>query len=333
MKVLVTGASGFVGREIVSELTARNYQVTALRNSKNRVERKLSNLEYLGADITDYENLSALENLSDVEVLIHSAGLAHQFGETKWEEFERVNVRGVENILNLAVKIKVKHFILIGSTAVYGVPPSNRERHVAHVATEATPTNPQTLYAESKLEGERICQRICRENNIALTIFRLAPVIGEANVGNVARLIRTIDKNQFVWIGDGGNFKSLIYKRDVARACAQVIENKNRREEIFNLAAAEPVRMKDLVNEISKCLNVKIFPAVIPASFPRKIFKVNSKILRIKKIDKISETIEKWLADDIYSADKIAETYNFKAPTSIFEAISKQVNYYQANKS
>lgn len=331
MKVLVTGANGFIGREIVDELIKNNHFVTGLGRTEKYPAENLKNYDYFQADITDYKTLSELEAFREIDAVIHSAGLAHQFGETSREEFEAVNVKGTENILRLAVALKIKHFILIGSTAVYGiVPAAGNSKQIPVKFTEDTTPNPQTLYAESKLEGENVCRRLCKENKIPLTIFRLAPVIGEANVGNAARLISAIDKNHFVWIGGGANLKTLIYKRDVARACVCLIEKKRGETEIFNLAA-EPVTMKDFVNEISANLNKKIFPVKIPAYLLRMIFRLNAKFLKIKKVDKIADTVEKWLSEDIYAADKIAEVYQFKPQTTVSEAVAEQIKYYKTN--
>jgi nucleoside-diphosphate-sugar epimerase len=332
MKVLVTGATGFIGREIVCELAENNHQVFALGSSRKSSSESTANAVFFHGDITDYKNFLDLEKIGAIEVLIHSAGLAHQFGETTKEKFDAVNVAGTENILELAVKLQVKHFILIGSTAVYGTLPAvNNSHQKATVINEDSALDPQTLYAESKLKSEKICRRFCDEKKIALTIFRLAPVIGEAGVGNVARLISAIDKNRFIWIGKGDNLKSLIYKRDVARACATLIEKKQNKTEVFNLAA-EPVRMKDFVNEIAVRLNKKIIPVSIPEYFLRTIFKINSKSFKSKKIKKISATVEKWLSDDVYSADRVAGIYGYKTQTAIREAIGKQVDYYKTNR-
>lgn len=331
MKILVTGATGFIGREIVSELLENNFEVIGIGRNENKLSLNRSKFSFVKADITDFKSLTELEKLKDVEVIIHSAGLAHQFGETKRAEFEAVNVLGTENILAIAAKLRVKHFILIGSTAVYGfVPPIRNLNGKPPLIDENTATNPQTLYAESKLKGEEICQRVCSDNRIPLTIFRLAPVIGEANVGNTARLISAIDKNRFVWIGGGNNLKTLIYKRDVARACVELIEKKRGATEIFNLAA-EPVLMKDFVSEITKNLDKKILPIKIPAQILRLIFSFNEKTLSIGKIGKLSETIEKWLSDDVYCGGKIYEIYGFKPQTSISEAIRRQIYFYQSS--
>jgi nucleoside-diphosphate-sugar epimerase len=227
-----------------------------------------------------------------------------------------------------------KHFILIGSTAVYGIKPtirksagSSSEKFVS--IDENTETVPQTLYAQSKLEAEMVCKEFCESKNMPLTIFRLAPVIGEANVGNVARLIKTIKNGRFIWVGKGENYKSLIYKNDVARACVELVRRKNGATEIFNLAAP-PVKMKDFVNEIAKHLERKIYNLHVPKEFFESVFWIDAKFTKIKKIGKIRDTIEKWLSDDVYSAAKIAKKYGFETKTSIFEGLEKQV---KANKT
>lgn len=332
MKVLVTGATGFIGGEIVSELSGNNQQVLALGRFGKVSADKFPKVTWFQKDITDYKNLSDLEEMPGIDAIIHSAGLAHQFGDTKKEDFDAVNVSGTENILNLAVKLKIKHFILIGSTAIYGVKKSSLDSSSnSSVIDEDASVAPPTLYAESKLAGEQICRRVCEENSIPLTIFRLAPVIGENNTGNVSRLISAIDENRFIWIGDGRNLKSLIYKRDVARACVKLLELKKNGTEIFNLAA-EPVMMSDFVDQIAARLGKKIFPIKIPAVIPRGFFHLNAKFFNFKKVNKISETIEKWLADDVYTADKIARAYNFKPTTAISEAINRQVDQYKMLK-
>ena len=332
MKVLITGATGFIGREIVSEFVSNNHEVFALGNTRRNIQSGLEKVEFLFADIADYEELSALEKLGGVGLVVHSAGLAHQFGETKWEDFERVNIKGTENALKLSLKLRTRHFILIGTTAIYGIVNGNADHDQKNFfIDEETPVNPQTLYAKSKLESEKIARRFCEANNIPLTVFRLAPVIGEANAGNVARLISAIDRNRFLWIGNGSNLKTLIYKRDVARACLELAEKKRPGTEIFNLSG-EPVCMKDFVDEIAARLGKKTFPVSIPAGLLRQVFRINSKILKIGKIAKLSETVEKWLSDDVYSGEKIARTYGFKAQTSIIEAVARQVDFYKAEE-
>lgn len=337
MKVLVTGATGFIGKEIVSELSRDGWTIIGIGSRKSERKRTAADLKYraeiITADITASEDISELEKIEKIDVLIHSAGLAHQFGDTGREEFYAVNVEGTRKITNLAVHLNAEHFILISSTAVYGIEPATDVKlaGVRKAFDEDAPTNPQTLYAKSKLEAERVCREICERNDLPLTIFRLSPVIGEANIGNVARLISSLDGGRFLWIGKGENVKSLIYKTDVARACVELCKNKKGKTEVFNLSA-EPVRMKDFVREIAGHLDRKVYKFSIPKKFVRSIFGVNSNFVRSKKLYKIETTVEKWLSDDVYPAQKIAGEYGFEPQTSVSEAIERQVKWYQENK-
>lgn len=335
MKVLVTGARGFVGREIADELRRLDFEVVSVgRTARSAKETEFRDEDYFAADISDYETFGELEKIGRVDAVIHSAGLAHQFGDTTRERFEAVNVRGTENVLRLAAKLQARQFVLIGSTAVYGIKSIGKSasRSSSETATtEDAECRPETVYAESKLAAEKAALDFCAENNTALTILRLAPVVGENGAGNAARLIEAIDGGRFLFVGAGENLKSFVYKTDVARACVKVLSGKRNEAEIFNIAAAAPVKMSDFVRAIAESLGVRVPKIKIPAVVPRIFFRINRQTLRLKKIERLGETIEKWLSDDVYSAAKIRAAYEFTAETSIETAIKKQVAAYKTN--
>ena len=134
MRVLVTGASGFVGREIVCELKTRGFDVIQMFGETKR----LAAGEIFSADVADAKSFAEIEKIEPVDAVIHAAGLAHQFDETKREKFWAVNVRGTKNVAGLAVKLKAWQFILIGSTAVYGAEKAageNREK-ISEIETD-----------------------------------------------------------------------------------------------------------------------------------------------------------------------------------------------------
>ena len=335
MRVLVTGATGFIGREIVSELLKKNIEVIQVSGPKLESNSSHENRfsDFYKADISNYDNFWELEKLDKVDAVIHVAGLAHQFGKIEKAKFDAVNVEGTKNVARLAVRLKASQFLLISSTAIYGIKKSNHSKNDISdlIIDENARCQPQTLYAESKLKAERVAIEICEANKIALTILRLAPVIGEENVGNTARLVEAIDKRRFIWIGDGKNLKTLIYKRDVARACVNILTEKKGATEIFNLAA-EPITMQEFVGEIATHLNKSIPKINLPPGLLKIVFQLNARFLKLKKVDKIAETVEKWLSDDIYSAKKIEEVYSFQPKFSIAQAIAKQVNWYKSDK-
>lgn len=320
MKVLVTGASGFLGRAITKVLVDANYEIIGIYN-KNKIEKSESRsdfhrVKFSQADITDKNRLDASIGDIKADVVIHCAGLAHQFGKTDKERFRKVNVVGTENICELALKLSAKRFILISSVSVYG----NRDSSLTNMITENHPCSPRDIYAESKLESEEICRKICLDNQVNLSILRPATIIGEGDRGNVNRLINLIDKGYFLWLGSGSNYKSLIYKNDVAQSCLEVIAKSNQKFEVFNLSA-EPVTMREIVNEISLTLGKSSKYISFPESIPELLFKLNQNTFKFGKLLKLEETIRKWKSNELFSSRLIKDKYGFEPLVSAKEAI------------
>lgn len=331
MNIFVTGATGLVGGAIVEELflnKPKNWEIYPL--GSRQVKNKSEAANFLKVDVTDLESFSALENLGSPDIVIHAAGLAHRFQNADKEKFLKVNVEGTKNILRFAAGKGVRHFILISSVSVYGIENELKASGNLKKIGEQEPCFPKGEYAKSKLMTEKEAIKICREKNIALTILRLATVVGEGDRGNVARLIKAIDQKKFLMIGKGDNYKTLIYKKDVARACRSILEKKdlNEREiEIFNVAA-EPVRMREIVKIISAALEKKQTGFFVPFGLINQPLKILSKLFPRKKIKSFAETLNKWTSNEIFESEKIKQKYSFEAKTAVSEAITREVDFY-----
>lgn len=336
MKILVTGATGFLGRCVIAELVRRKgFEIvtTGARVSSENLPN------YLAADITNRESVAKLERFEPLEVVIHAAGLAHQFGETGREKFWAVNVEGTRNIAELSVRLQASRFILISSVAVYGAQDADFDEpdkiHGGKYQEDISICRPRGFYAESKLAAERAAAEICGKNGIELIIARPATIVGEGDAGNVGRLIGAIDRGRFIWVGTGKNRKSLIYKTDAARACAALAEHKftarHPSERIYNVTA-EPKTMREIVGDIEKNLGRAAPRYSIPETPLLKILSFLGGARGSSEIKKRAETVEKWLSEDVYSGAKIAAEIGFRPETDIFEALRKQTEAYRAKK-
>lgn len=334
MEILVTGATGFVGGAIVEELAAANnaWKIHCFGSRESKNFSKLQN--FYKVDITNYKNLSVLKAPVKLDAVIHSAGLAHQFERTERGEFFKVNVEGTRNILRFAESRLVEHFVLISSVAVYGSDLKNGQEKSFQKFDENVLCRPQGEYAESKLQAEEEAVKFCREKDISLTILRLATVIGEGDRGNVARLIEAIDKDRFLMIGKGENYKTLIYKKDAARACRMILEKRKLSEKGFEIlnVAAEPVRMKYIVEKITENLTKKPLKIFIPFSFVFALLRIFAAVFHSEKIQFWQETLKKWAADEIFSNELLRRKYSFVPETSISEAIKREVSFYKKQK-
>ncbi len=323
-KILVTGAKGFVGSALVGELqSAGAYEILGLVSArKKKIEIDDSpDIKMFEADISEYETLRDAEKEKGIDTVVHTAGLAHQFGRTAREDFWRVNVRGTENICRLAKTIGAGHFVLISSVSVYG------DYGDAEIFETFEP-RPEGDYAESKLASESAAIEFCAENQLPLTILRLGTVIGEGDRGNTARLITLIDRNRFLWIGKGTNKKSLIYKGDAAGGIRRAIErHSGNRPKIYNLTAPA-IEMAEIVGAISQSLQKTVPRISIPESLVRMVLKAGRRGIRTTRLKILEKNVDKWLSDDIFSGRKFSEEFGFKPETAIPEALDRQVRFY-----
>jgi nucleoside-diphosphate-sugar epimerase len=335
MKILVTGATGFVGRAVVEELIANGEKKMEVHTTGARSLEKAGELpRYKRIDITKPENFRGVFKTNKISAVVHSAGLAHQFQAASAGDFYKINVLGTKNVLEFAADRSAEHFVLISSVAVYGSSGENgKDGATIQKITEDAACFPQNEYARSKLDAEKEAVRFCIENKIALTILRPATVIGEDDAGNVSRLIAAIDGRRFLMPGKGENLKTLIYKKDAARACRIILEKKDfnlKQPEIFNVAA-EPVSMKFIVGQIYGCLGRKPPDVFIPIRFLSAPLEVFAR-LPVKKIRFLRDFLKKWASDEVFSGERIFQKYSFKPETTVAEALEREVISYRKRK-
>ena len=333
--------TGFVGRAIVENLSKSSHEVFGIGN-KTKTEKieivagdsSKKEIKVFKVDIAESVETDAFgREIKDIQVIVHSAGLAHQFERVSKEAFWKVNVDGTRNVLQLAKKTNVEQFILISSVAVYGQQKAGANKESDRRPAEERECRPNGFYAESKRKAEKIAEDFCRRNKINLTILRLATVVGEEDRGNFRRLIASLDKRRFIWIGRGENRKSLVHRQDVARACAKIIEQKkNASPSIYNISAS-PLTMKEIVKTVESGLKKNAPPVRIAPRVVEFICRLNAKTLRLKKISNFRETAEKWLSDDVYAAEKFEKDYDFEFTVSARQAIRRGVDWYKKTES
>ena len=162
---------------------------------------------------------------------------------------------------------------------------------------------------------------------MALTILRLATLYGEGDPGNVGRLMRTLDRGRFLWIGDGSNRESLLYKGDAARACMAAAERPASGINIYNVSAPA-CTMREIVDGIADALGKHPFPVRVPASPTLLLSRHLSKIPN-RRMAGLHQTVKKWLAEDVYDTRRFEEAYGFQTKTSLKEGLKREVDWYK----
>jgi len=320
VRIAVTGANGFLGREIVSQLKAAGLPLRATDVGSANAEH---GIDYEKADITKPDELGRA--VQGASLIIHAAGLAHIFSRDKKlaRKFQQVNEIGTANMVSAAAKMGVEHFVLISSVSVYGP-------FTKGLCNEDARCNPEGLYALSKRNAELRAQEIAQKLGITLTILRLATLYGEGDPGNIGRLLRALDRGSFIWVGDGHTRKSLLYKGDAARACLAVATRPATGVRIYNVSGP-PRTMRDIVDGLTTALGKTPLPVRIPAYIALAAGKFLS-CFPTKRLSGLHSTIEKWLAEDVYDTSRIERDYGFHTRVDLIEGLKREVLWYQQSK-
>ncbi len=315
--ILISGSNGFLGSEVLRKLLEVGLSVRATGNEAFSLQ---TGFEYHQADILQPQQLSRL--VRDTSIVIHTAGLAHVFDTGIQFEplFHQINEVGTVNMISAAVNHGVKHFILISTVSVYG-------SFTEGLYDEETPCNPIGPYALSKYNAEQRGKEIALKAGMSLSILRLATLYGEGDPGNVGRLMRTLDKGRFFWIGAGRNRKSLLYKGDAARACLAVALRPPKGVTIYNVSAP-PCTMRDIVDGLALALGKKPLPIQIPAPIALTTGKFLS-CLPGKRLSGLNSTIKKWLAEDVYDTSRIERDYGFYTQVDLINGLKREVGWHR----
>jgi nucleoside-diphosphate-sugar epimerase len=315
--VLVTGSSGFLGREIVRQAVDCGLRTRGVSRCISRIS---SGEDAICADILDYATI--LPGFEKIEYVIHAAGRAHVFrnDSDSSSSFRTINEIGTANVAKACVTAGVKRMILVSSISVYG--PQQFGGY-----NEDTICRPHGEYAESKRAAEQRAIEITDGSNTSLTILRFATIFGEEDPGNVARLIRVIDKGCFVRVGDGSNKKSLIYRGDAARACLVALSSPHKKMEIFNISST-PCMMSEIVALISSSVGRRVSRLMIPACIALRLNMLATFLTR----GMIPPLIRKLLTEDICDASKFQRFFDFHPKISLAEGISREVSWYRNQK-
>lgn len=230
MKVAVTGASGFIAKEVISLFVQNNVDFIALTR-KNSLECEC----YVE---TDYSVDHLISILKDVQIVVHLAAIRGKDNSLGYEEF-RENEALTENILKAMAKVGVKKIIYMSSISVYStlnqLPWS--EKQIPY---------PTSFYGLSKLVGEHLCF-LYKKKNIDSVIFRCAHVLGyEDNSYMLSTFLRSAALGKTLIVkGKSIALREFIYVKDVANAILYAVE-KNDFDGIYNLGIGKAYTNYDI---------------------------------------------------------------------------------------
>lgn len=301
-KILVTGATGFIGSCLVEELIRKGFEVKclALHRDKAKKIRKMG-CQMIYGDAADLAKIK--EAVSDVDVVFHLAAIRGRTDKTIGE-YRRVNVEGLKNILEAAGK--EKRIIYCSSVGVLGWPKEE-------LAVDDSPyrlTAGNRYYHLTKIEAEKMARQAI-SSGYKITIVRPTIVYGKNDSdGMIFKLVKMIKQKRYFPIGRGDNRLRLTDVRNLVDAFLLILDNKNSVGKLYTIGDSRAYKIKEIVNAISQSLKVKIPSFYIPV-FLAKLVALPTEIV-FKAVNLLSfGRLAKEPPIDIYRINLLVKNQNY----------------------
>ena len=225
MKLLLTGATGFIGSSFCS-----NY------HDKFEIET------------FSFQNDLNTLSLNNIDTLVHLSALVHQMGGASDEAYHEVNVIKTVALAQKAKDAGVKQFVFMSTVKVYG-----EESDTPY--TETTPYHPKDPYGKSKLEAENALLSL--ENEVfKIAIIRTPVVYGEGVKANILKLIGLTDNYSYLPFGRVANRRSMVYVENLTHLISEIVLQKQKG--IFLASDDHTVSTTQLIHSIAEGLNKKV---------------------------------------------------------------------------
>lgn len=314
MKLLITGATGFLGLDAARIAAERGLDITA---TGRRPAPPRARTHFVSGDLLASGWLEPLMQQQDA--VIHAAGLAHA-PRAGADAFDRANVDATRRVLQAAADAGVSRAVLVSSVSVYG----------AAADDEHSICRPSGAYAESKYAAEQAAEAIAAASGMALIVLRMATIYGEEDRGNVARLVRALDRGRFLWIGRGDNRKSLVYREDAARACVDAATRQGMPAGRYNVSAP-PVRMREIVDAICAALERPAPFLRVPGRAALAAARAADLLMRPLGAPPLGPTVSKWLSDEHFDAGRFRAAAGWEPRVALADGLARETAWYRAH--
>ena len=312
-KVLITGGSGFLGRELVDRLLKqkRKVKVYDIKECRNK------NVEYIKGDVRDLKKL--MEVSKDADVIFHLASLVPQ-SKVNPIMYKQVIVDGTENVLKVCQKYNIK-LVHVSSSGVYG---ADRDG----IVKEDSQKKPTGHYGNSKWQAELKCLEYSKKG-VNVVIVRPMAIIGPGVYGVFKKFMGLVNSNiPLITFGNGKNRIQLVSLSDCADALL-LAEKYNKTGEAFNLGSENIPTVKGEFKELIRYAKSKSMIISIPSWLARGIFK----FLYMLKLSPLTPEHYYMLdKNSILDITKTKEVLGWKPKKDNIEILKETYDWYVKSK-
>jgi len=319
LKVLITGATGFIGGHLAEALVEEGHEVRALaRETSDTSKLKKLDIEVLRGDIRDAAVQRAIEKCDSVYHLAARTTKDH----LSRREYYAHNLQGTKNVAEASRRCGVSRVVYASSVGIYGSLCNSS-------INENTPPNPDSYYRETKLAGEKEVLRLHREHKLPVVVARLGRIYGPGSLSWID-LCRKIAIGNFRIIGTAENYDHMIYIDDLIEGLRRCGEVKDIEGRTYILNGSEPVQLERMLKMIAHELGVNSSLSRLPATPFRTYHRFNQFIFQSFRIQLPRALYYSlFFSNHLYDTSKAQKELNYYPKVSLKDGFRRLIKWYR----
>lgn len=313
--ILVTGASGFIGRAFCAKMLANGWQVRGIVRSAAPLPEGVLGIPLSSIDATTDWTAA----LAGVDTVAHFAARVHVMNESASDPsaaFRETNVRGTQRLAEAASAAGVRRIIFMSTIGVHG-----NATHGSPL-TENSPLQPHNAYSQSKLEAEKVLRDLAASRGLESTVIRAPLVYGPENPGNFLRLLRLVDLGWPLPLASVNNRRSFVYLGNIVDALA-LCASHQKAVGTYLVSDGDDLSTPQLLVKLSIFLGKR--PRLFP--FPPNILRLAGRCTGTR------DSIEKMVDSLAIDSRKIRRELGWDAPFSNDTGLQATAAWYRGRTS
>ncbi len=307
MKILVTGATGFIGKRLSKRLVQNGYEVICTGRMLSKLGPLLDKVRAIRLDIEDPAVFREVLGIERPDMVFHCAALVND--NSPLDKLMRVNRGGTRNVLDACVKEDIEKVVYLSSISVINGNPQTP-------LTDDLPYSATNQYGESKIAAERIAF-LYRKKGLKISIIRPVMVYGEDEPHLLGLLSRLIRRRLLPVVGSGCNKLQLVSVDNVVDVMMLALDNDAAYDGTYIVADKEILTAKEFIRYIAKVQN-----APLPFDVPDNV------VSFLARLPFIAKKVSFFKKERTYSIQRIIENLGYIPKVSTRDGLKKAVLSY-----